>query len=161
MNTLRNLALAATLALGTVSASAQMRDFSSLTANVAWHNNNGLRLGATWTADAGPGPDLNDGAVPSLLTRGAAAWIDLTVNGPAIAQVWIDMNLNGLFEAAELVIADAPLGFAGVHNLNFTVPAVGPAGNRVVRVRVSNQFGLAPVGGALGGEVSDFIWMVN
>ncbi len=161
MNLLKNLILASTLALGAVAAHAQARDYSTLPAGVAWHAASALRLGPTWTAEAGPGADINDGVAPSLLTRGAAATITLNVSAPGIAQVWIDMNGNGLFEPVELVIADAPLGFAGIHVLGLTVPLAPAAGARFARVRVSNQYGLSPVGGAQSGEVSDFIWWVN
>ena len=161
LGTLKSLALVATLGLAAASASAQLFDYSSLPAGVAWHNASPLQLGPTWTAEAGPGVDINDGVAPSPLVRGAAATVLLDVNGPAIARMWIDMNGNGVFEPAELLINDAPLGFAGFHLLGFNIPMVPAPGAHFVRIRISNVPGLAPVGPAPTGEVSDFIWWIN
>ncbi len=155
------LTIATGLTLLAAPAARAQLDYSTAPCGVAWHGNSGLMLGATWTAEAGPGPDINDGVAPSVLTRGAAAYFDVTVNGPAIAQIWIDMNGNNNFEPAERVIVNAPLGFAGTHRLNFTVPAAPAPGAHYVRVRVSNTLNLGPVGGANTGEVSDFSFWVN
>jgi len=73
-----------------------------------------------------------------------AGWLDL----------WIDANVNGAFDAVELLFSGPVPPGPGV--LGFVVPGPSPAGPTFARVRYNTGGPLPPVGPAPDGEVEDY-----
>ncbi len=159
-------AWSATVCGNVAAVSADYSDLAS-TYGAAWHTGNGaLRLGPTWTADAGFGPDTDtdDGvAFISNFAAGQPATLRVNVQGtPASGRwlrVWFDWNSSGVFDTTEKVVDGAAI--AGNNDLSVNVPG-NLTGAVKYRVRLYDSAGApaeaidaASHGGASGGEVED------
>lgn len=94
----------------------------------------------------------NDG---SYLNYSCSQWTQLALNttytitittGTAnneAANVYIDYNNNGVFNAGETV-ATFPANMVGTRSLNFTTPASGVTENQPLRLRITSKFSSAP-----------------
>ncbi len=130
----------------------------------------GLMLGATVDAEfdgrptanadgddlAGPAADDEDGVeFLTPLYPGREARVKVTLSQDALLSAWTDFDADQTWGAGEQVFADLPL-MAGVHVLNFHVPAGAVYGDTYARFRVSTEPGLPPAGVAADGEVEDY-----
>jgi subtilisin-like proprotein convertase family protein len=146
-------------------------DYSDLAASygAAWHTGSGaVRLGPTWTADTGFGPDtdIDDGvAFIGAFTAGQPATLRVSVQGTPSSgrwlRVWFDWDNNGVFDTAEKVYDGAAV--SGNNDLVVNVPP-GLTGAVKYRVRLYDSasapaapdaIDAASHGGASGGEVED------
>ncbi|QDV44244.1 Extracellular serine protease precursor [Stieleria neptunia] len=137
----------------------------------ARHRGTGPRLGETRdletdgqpSADAdGDGSD-EDGVLFGNIGIGnpmAGVNIDLQNADNAKVDAWIDFDRDGIWQADEQILADAPV-IAGLQTLNYDLPAAAPTGQTVARVRLSSNGGLQPVGSADDGEVEDYVVMIG
>ncbi len=136
-------------------------------------------IGGPWLGDLtnGPDPELdgqpgalaldddNDGnddergvwiATGTQLVRGAPTTYNMEVNGGGggIFQLWIDWNINGVFDHPSEMVTNVPLP-VGSHALPITAPTNAHLGATFARARISSAGGLTPTGGAPDGEVED------
>lgn len=105
--------------------------------------------------------DDEDGVTIPTLTSGSNA--TLTINSSAAAKVnaFIDWNNDGDFLDASEAIAELTVA-AGNNNLSVAVPAGAVTGTSLgARFRLSTAGGLTSVGGAVDGEVEDYMVTVN
>jgi hypothetical protein len=116
------------------------------------------------TDPSGTMVDDEDGVRFLNITAGAngaagSGTVEVTVrtNGlsPGVLVAWVDFNGNGSWEdPGEKIINDRVLG-AGVHLIDFVVPAGSVLGTTFSRFRYSYDRNRTPFGLALGGEVED------
>ena len=135
--------------------------------NGARHDASNLHLGALWDAERNGLPNATatgdnltaandeDGVGFTLLTPGAMATANIVSSGAGLINAWIDWDHNGVWDAPEQILINAPV-VAGPNALNFPVPPGIAAGTTFARIRLSTVPGLAPTGYALDGEVEDY-----
>lgn len=130
--------------------------------------------GATATGDdaLGPNADDEDGVTLSGLKTTENDIIEVSVTEPSagagLLQAWIDWNGDGVFAAGEQIATDLSDGGAqdasattGVIGVSVAVPADALVGNRIVRLRFSDQAGLDATSAATNGEVEDHIVIIT
>lgn len=116
------------------------------------------------TDPTGAAVDDEDGVRFLNITAGAngaagSGTVEVTVRtgglSPGALVAWVDFNRNGSWDdPGEKIINDRVLG-AGVHLIDFVVPAGVNLGTTFSRFRYSYDRNLTPLGLALGGEVED------
>lgn len=112
---------------------------------------------ATANGDDATNSDDEDGVMfVSPLTIGSTATIEVTASAAGKLDAWLDVNGNGVFDAAEQIFASQPLN-PGVNTLSFLVP-VGTISDisTYARFRFSQAGGLTATGLAPDGEVEDY-----
>ena len=113
----------------------------------------------TATGDDNDGNDDEDGVnFTSPLSPGALATVTVVASVSGMLDAWIDYNGNTSWNDAGEQIFSSQALTSGSNNLSFTVPAQASTGTTFARFRISTAGGLAPTGGAVDGEVEDYIW---
>ncbi|MEJ7591909.1 MAG: GEVED domain-containing protein [Planctomycetaceae bacterium] len=141
------------------------------TSNGAAHTIAGpLKLGATIDEETtgqpsatatGDGSDEDGVTFPTSFetTGGQAlpAYVDVTASAAGKLDVWLDLNRNGAFSAAEKLNNGSSYSVeAGVNRINFTIPAGSTVGDTFMRFRLSTAGSLSATGRANDGEVEDY-----
>ncbi|MEZ5325582.1 MAG: SdrD B-like domain-containing protein [Verrucomicrobiales bacterium] len=133
---------------------------------------NALKLGASVDPEAdGPlvanGDDLDsdgddeDGVTFPAFAPGATSSVTITSSGAGKLNAFFDWNADGDFADAGEVIAQMNV-VAGSNSLSVSVPATVATGTPIgARFRLSSAGGLTAVGGALDGEVEDYLVIVQ
>ena len=107
------------------------------------------------------GDDDEDGVAFGTLQAGTPGTVTVTAAGGLVDDAelngWIDFDANGVFDADEQVVDDAPV-VAGPNVVEFTVPADAAAGSTFARFRISDFDGtIGPTVGDGIGEVEDHV----
>jgi LruC domain-containing protein len=106
--------------------------------------------------DASGNQDDEDGiALLSPLERGQDALLRVTSSGEGYFQAWIDWDLSGSFDDTEQLISDHWLS-GGDNLILIAVPNNAQASDTWLRVRLSHDAGLGPLGGTVDGEIEDY-----
>ena len=119
---------------------------------------------ASALGDDNDGNDDEDGVSFGLgaggtIIRRANNPLNITASAAGYVNVWVDFNQDGVWSAAENIIADSAV-IAGTQTLFFTLPSTAQLGNGAARVRYSadNPLGAMGPGGDWGsGEVEDLL----
>jgi hypothetical protein len=101
------------------------------------------------------GSDEDGVTFASPFTPGGVTQITINASAPGVVNAWIDFNRNGVFDAADRILTDAPVA-AGNNQFFIPTPAGTAEGPTIARFRYSIQPGLGPTGAALSGEVEDY-----
>ena len=96
----------------------------------------------------------------SALLSGTMANANIVSSGAGLINAWIDFDGNGVWDATEHILIDAPV-VAGPNNLGFLVPAGVTPKMTFARVRLSSVRGLQPTGLAPDGEVEDYAVVIQ
>lgn len=129
-----------------------------------------LYLGTSVDSEADGQPHLNalgddnntsddeDGVLfPAVLMQGKTADITIVASGNGWLNAWIDFNGDGDWaDAGEHVFVDRGL-LSGANPLSFQVPQDAAPGTAFARFRFGSQTGLGFTGGAVDGEVEDYV----
>ncbi|WP_158222753.1 FG-GAP-like repeat-containing protein [Rhodopirellula sp. MGV] len=137
--------------------------------NGARHIPIGPSLGPTRDdeTDAKIGSDLDTDGVTAPIsilgfeTSESVNSLIIELSEPGIVEAWADFDRNGQFSGSNEQIVSSYPGEEGVNAISYKIPQNLAAGELVVRVRVSSDGGLAPVGLALDGEVEDYAFAVT
>jgi hypothetical protein len=106
------------------------------------------------------GSDEDGVTFASAFSPGGLTQVTVNASAPGFINAWIDFNRNGVFDAADRVLTDAPVG-AG-DNLFFIQSPAGVADGPVfARFRYTILPGVGPTGPALSGEVEDYLVQVQ
>ncbi len=139
------------------------------------HVSNGtLKLGATIDADGDGQPnagatgddidsdgDDEDGVTFPTLTAGATASVTVNANASGKLNAFFDWNNDGDFLDTSEAITQMNV-VSGNNTLSVAVPSTATSGTPIgARFRVSTAGGLTSVGGALDGEVEDYMVTIN
>ncbi len=114
------------------------------------------------SADAsGDGADEDGVTFPTRFetTNGQAlqAFVDIVASKAGMLDAWLDLNMNGVFDAGERLTPSAGMAVvAGTNRLFFNIPANSPTGDTFMRFRISTAGGLTPTDRANDGEVEDY-----
>lgn len=84
--------------------------------------------------------------------------MSVTSDGPeGFLHVWIDQNLDGFFDASEVVYYGQSLSDPYTHSINFTIPTTAQIGQAKMRIRSEFYVPLySPCATSIYGEVEDY-----
>ncbi|WP_033407707.1 GEVED domain-containing protein, partial [Thiolinea disciformis] len=132
----------------------------------------GMKLGTSFTTDAGAYHDADanadpsdDGVTFSSMALGQTATINVAVsNSTGFLQAWADLNNNGTFDTGEQIAANARDGSSldkdnvvnGIIRLNVPIPLTYPSDYLFTRFRWASASNLGASGSATDGEVEDY-----
>ncbi|MFN3189526.1 MAG: Ig-like domain-containing protein [Aureliella sp.] len=133
---------------------------SQFSTNAQGDDANGVVGGSGDVIDDEDGIVLSRPLVAGSTNNRIAVTAQNTTGENAFLNGWIDFNQNGVFEAAERVITNSPVG-TGTTSVTFAAPGNALLGDTVARFRYSTDTTLTATGAVGSGEVEDYILNVT
>lgn len=145
--------------------------------NGAFHTAVGPRLGPTRDTESdgivsataegddltGSGDDEDGALFGGIGVTSSIAGLNVLLENATTAKVdaWIDFNRDGDWDDVGEKILNSVTVDQPMQTLNYDLPSGLISGHAIARVRLSSAGGLAPTGGAIDGEVEDYVVQIT